>query len=78
MKIQEFRKILKAIDECDDSIKSLNVHGFLVSGNICHNVLSRKKASNEIESCVQGAIIQRRHNLIERLKMAGVSIEEQI
>ena len=74
MRIQEFRKILKAIDECEDCIKSINVHGFAISGN----VTSHKAASAELKTCVEGAIIQRRHNLIERLKMAGVSIEEQI
>ena len=74
MKIQEFRKILKAIDECDDSIKSINVHGFVIGGN-CINY---KIASAELKSCVEGAIIQRRHNLIERLKMAGVSIDEVV
>ena len=74
MKIQEFRKILKAIDECDDSIKSINLHGVLIGGHI----LSSKIGSAELKSCVEGAIIQRRHNLIERLKMAGVQFEEVV
>ena len=70
MKISEFRKILKAIDECDAVVKTQNMHGIVV--------ISREKASQELLTCVEGAIIQRRHNLIERLKMAGVQIDELV
>ena len=78
MKISEFRKILKAIDECEYSIKSINVHGFHITESIGSNVVTKNRVSQELKTCVQGAVIQRKHNLIERLKMAGVSIDELV
>jgi hypothetical protein len=63
MKISEFRRVLKAIEECDDCIKNRTLFS-LVSGGL--------------GTCIAGAVIQRRHNLIEQLKMAGVNIEEVV
>lgn len=74
MKISEFRKILKAIDECDESIKSINVHGLV----IVKDGFIAEESSSELKACVEGAVIQRRHNLLERLKMAGVNVEETV
>ena len=63
MKITEFRKILKAIDECEDCIKNRTLFS-MVSG--------------DLGTCIAGAIVQRRHNLVERLEMAGVMIDEVV
>ena len=63
MKITEFRKILKSIDECEDCIKNRTLFSMI---------------SRDLGTCIAGALIQRRHNLIERLKMAGVMIDEVV
>ena len=63
MKISEFRRVLKAIEECDDCMKNRNPFS-LVSG--------------DLGSCIAGAVIQRRHNLIEQLKQAGVNVDEVV
>ena len=76
MKISGLRKVLGAIDECDDSIKSINIHGFQIRSQ--ELLPSKSAGSKEIVACLQGAIIQRRHNLIEQLARAGVNVSEVV
>ena len=73
MNIKNFRKILNAIDECDEVIKSFNLHGvrYLTEDNA-------KRTSNEIKACFEGALIERRANMLSQLKNAGVCIDELI
>ena len=75
MKISEFRKVLSAIEECDDSIKSINIHGFQISQEL---LPSKYDGSKEMVACLQGAIIQRKHNLIEQLARTGVNVSEVV
>ena len=75
MKISEFRKVLSAIEECDDSIKSINIHGFKISQEL---LPSKYVGSKEMVACLQCAIIQRKHNLIEQLARTGVNVSEVV
>ena len=63
MKYSDHKRIIKAIDECDEVLMN--------NPFICG-------ASNAVKACVEGAIIERRNNLFQQLKAAGVSIDEVV
>lgn len=62
MKISEFRKFLDAIDECDDVIKA---------STFLH-------LSSGLRGAIAGAIIERRANMLDQLKAAGVNVDEVV
>ena len=67
MKVYELKKILTSIEECEDALKHVNIHGLWIAN---------KKLSNGVVSCLNEALCRRRINMIDQLKDAGVVVDD--
>mgnify|MGYP003651503606 CR=1 FL=1 len=63
MQYQRLKHFTKRIDECDTASA---------------NIMSSTGYSSDMMRCLQGAVIERKHNLIELMRQEGVSIDEVV
>lgn len=63
MQYPRLQHFIKKIDECDTASA---------------NIMSSAGYSSDILRCLQGAVIERKHNLIELMRQEGVSIDEVV
>jgi len=67
MKLQALQRFINAITECDQII-----------GDINNDLAVSKKYSPSAREALVGAMIERKNNLIEQLRLLGVEIDVEV